>query len=213
MTLFETALKTLGLNKLPSKKELKKAYNKKVKETHPDVSGGNGVEFIKINDCYKYLSSKYTDKYVINYGIDDIITNKKFKIKDLVSIHLTPRNIKNENIKFNIDNKKFSVKFNYKNKDKKSYPITVENGKVYIHLNKQVSIEEFCKNKTVFSVGTQMLLATGIPNKDKLEVVKKLRKDFYLKIHFEVYRPESNDNFRITADDMKGIMYIDKRSV
>lgn len=212
MTLFETALKTLGLNKLPSKKELKKAYNKKVKETHPDVSGGNGVEFVKINDCYKYLSSKYIDKYVINYGIDDILDNKKFKIKDLVSIHLTPKNIKNGNIRFNIDDKKISVKLNYKNKDKKTYPITVENGKVYINIDKQVSIDEFCKNKAIFYIGTQMLLATAIPNKDKLEVVKKLRKNFYLKIHFEIYRPTSNDDFRITSEDMKSITYINTRS-
>ena len=202
MTLFEKALKTLGLNKLSSKQELKKAYREKSKECHPD-NGGDGIEFINLNKCYQYLNSKFSEKYIINFGIEDIISDKKFEINDHIQIKLTPSNIKSRIIKFKCKKKKFSIKLKYK--DSKEYPLTVENDNVYVNVFQNVGIQEFINNKAIFNVGDNCLVSTGIPNKGKLESNVKLRDNFYLRISFEIFRPECGNPYRITSEDMKGV--------
>lgn len=200
MNYFTKALKTLGLKSLTSKKELKKAYYEKSKKCHPD-NGGNGVQFIELNNCYQYLNSKFAKKYIINFGIDDIVSNKNFDINEHIKIQLTPANIKSKIIRFKYNNKKFSVKLKYK--DSKEYPLSVEDNKVYINIYKQIGIQEFLNNKVVFNIGSKTLMACGIPNKGKLEVTNQLHDNFYVRVSFEIWRSERE--MRITAEDMKGV--------
>lgn len=204
MNYFNKALQTLGLKKLTSKRELKKAYHKKSKECHPD-NGGDGVEFIELNKCYQYLCNKFSEKYIIEFSVDDVLRNKSFMIKDLVKITLTPRNLKSRFVKFDLDGKKFSVKFKYKDEDK--FPITVENGNVYINVFQEVGLEEFINNKAIIDIGNEMRLVSHIPNSGKFEVTRKFRSHLYIRINFKVYRPKDCD-YRITTGDLKEKLHV-----
>ena len=53
---YDDCCKILGLNYYHSGDSLKKAYHKKVFESHPD-KGGTTDNFIKVNEAYKFLSS------------------------------------------------------------------------------------------------------------------------------------------------------------
>jgi curved DNA-binding protein CbpA len=54
----KTLYDTLGVKKTASERELKKAYLKKAKETHPDVSNNKeGKEFIEAANAYKILGN------------------------------------------------------------------------------------------------------------------------------------------------------------
>ena len=58
---YEECCKTLDLNRYHSSSSLKKAYHKKVFESHPD-KGGSTEEFIKVNEAYKFLNSLQIDQ-------------------------------------------------------------------------------------------------------------------------------------------------------
>ena len=204
MNYFTKALKTLGLKSLTSKKELKKAYHKKSKECHPD-NGGDGVKFIELNKCYQYLCNKFAEKYIIKFSVDDLLRDKIFMIKDLVKISLTHKNLKSRYVKFDLDGKKFSVKFKYKDEDK--FPITVENENVYINVYQDVGLQEFINNKAIIDIGNEMRLVSHIPNSGKLEVTRKFRSHLYIRVFFKIYRPKECD-YRITTEDLKEKCYV-----
>ena len=82
---YDECCKILDLDKYHSSSSLKKAYHKKVFESHPD-KGGSTQDFIKVNEAYKFLSSLITDKpkyskckeFIPNEKLNN---NNNFKIK------------------------------------------------------------------------------------------------------------------------------------
>ena len=103
---YDECCKTLDLNKYHSSSSLKKAYHKKVFESHPD-KGGSTQDFIKVNEAYKFLSSLIIDKPQAS-KCKEFIPNEK---------------INNNNIKikkdFNFQQKEiFNQNNNEKDKDK-----------------------------------------------------------------------------------------------
>ena len=60
-TYYDECCKTLDIGRCHTSSSLKKAYHKKVFESHPD-KGGTTSEFIKVNEAYKFLSSLLTEE-------------------------------------------------------------------------------------------------------------------------------------------------------
>jgi len=50
--------KTLGLDKSASQEQIKTAYKKLAKETHPDRNGGDDIRFKQINEAYQTLGDQ-----------------------------------------------------------------------------------------------------------------------------------------------------------
>ena len=97
---YEECCKTLDLSRCHSSSTLKKAYHKKVFESHPD-KGGTTKDFIKVNEAYKFLNDLITDKPTYS-KCREFIPNKKIKINDN-KIKKDINIPQNENI--NVDNK------------------------------------------------------------------------------------------------------------
>jgi DnaJ-class molecular chaperone len=53
--------KIMGLKKSSSKEDLKKAYHKLCKETHPDKVGGDGSAFKRMKQAYDHIKRVYFD--------------------------------------------------------------------------------------------------------------------------------------------------------
>lgn len=53
----------LGLQSGASPEEIKKAYRKRAKETHPDKNGGKDEEFKKVSEAYEILTGKRKAAY------------------------------------------------------------------------------------------------------------------------------------------------------
>ena len=58
---YDECCKILDLSRYHTSSALKKAYHKKVFESHPD-KGGTTNDFIKVNEAYKFLNSLIADK-------------------------------------------------------------------------------------------------------------------------------------------------------
>jgi hypothetical protein len=80
----------LGVDRSATKDEIKEAYKKKAKETHPDVSGGDAEKFREINEAYECLID---DDRRIEYdvtGNEELIDDKKRIIDYLVGTIIPP---------------------------------------------------------------------------------------------------------------------------
>jgi curved DNA-binding protein CbpA len=66
MSLYET----LKINKKASKNDIRKAYRKRSKETHPDI-GGNNDEFLEVQKAYKVLIEDNSRKQYDYHGTYD----------------------------------------------------------------------------------------------------------------------------------------------
>ena len=58
----------LGVNKNASQSDIKKAFRKKAKETHPDKNGGDDSKFKQVNEAYEVLSDETKKSNYDNYG-------------------------------------------------------------------------------------------------------------------------------------------------
>ena len=115
---YDECCKTLDLSRCHSSSTLKKAYHKKVFESHPD-KGGTTKAFIKVNEAYKFLNDLITDKPTYS-KCREFIPNKKIKINDN-KIKKDINIPQNENI--NVDNKD-------QNKDKENDSINKNKNKI-----------------------------------------------------------------------------------
>lgn len=59
--LIKKALKRLGLGRNPNLEDIKKAYRKRAKETHPDSPDGDQEEFLRVKRAYDYLVQNYQE--------------------------------------------------------------------------------------------------------------------------------------------------------
>ena len=99
---YDECCKILDVKRYHSSSSLKKAYHKKVFESHPD-KGGSTQDFIKVNEAYKFLSSLIIDRPKFS-KCKEFIQNEK---------------LNNNNIKIKKDNNiPHKEIFNENNKDK-----------------------------------------------------------------------------------------------
>lgn len=83
----------LGLKRKASKKDIKKAYKKKARETHPDVSP-DSKEFVNINKAYSVLSDPVKKISYDKYGKEGDDSNEQARglvisiVEEMVRIKL-----------------------------------------------------------------------------------------------------------------------------
>ena len=96
---YDECCKILDVDKYHSSSALKKAYHKKVFESHPD-KGGSTQDFIKVNEAYKFLSSLIIDKPQYS-KCKEFIPNEKLNnsknIKIKKDINFPKKEIPNQN--------------------------------------------------------------------------------------------------------------------
>lgn len=154
---YDECCKTLDIGRCHSSSALKKAYHKKVFESHPD-KGGTTKDFIKVNEAYKFLSSLLTDNPQASKCKDFIpferIHNNNLKMnKDSIP--------KKEKIKMDYNDKEMEKQFNNKNKNKKSpkninYKLDIELSDSYYGARKIIKLNrnricKTCKEKNLLN--------------------------------------------------------------
>ena len=98
---YDECCKILDINRYHTGSALKKAYHKKVFESHPD-KGGTNNDFIKVNEAYKFLSSLIIEKPQYSKCKDTIPYEKRI----------------NNNLKINKDSIPKKDKYNLENQEK-----------------------------------------------------------------------------------------------
>ena len=104
---YDECCKTLDIDRYHSSSSLKKAYHKKVFESHPD-KGGTTNDFIKVNEAYKFLSSLNTDEphyskcedffpYERNQKNNLKIKKESIPKKDKINMEEKEKNLNNKN--------------------------------------------------------------------------------------------------------------------
>ena len=152
---YEECCKTLDLNRYHSSSSLKKAYHKKVFESHPD-KGGSTEDFIKVNEAYKFLSSLQTDKPQYSKCKEYIPQEKnKNNMKIKKEINIPQKDKLNQDDK-NIEKEKNS---NNKNKIKQKqktiiYKLEIELSDAYYGARKIIKLNrnricKTCKEKNL----------------------------------------------------------------
>ena len=200
MNYFNKALKTLGLNTLKSKKQLKKAYFSKSKELHPDA-GGDKLDFITLTNSYKYLEKKVPENYQINFKVEDIVNKTSFSVNNSIKVHATYSNLKDKKININVNGKPIYLIFNYV--DNKQYPLTFENNKCYINVDTPVLEEEFIQGIT-HQYFAERFYTLYIPNSGYLRNDVKIGKDLILRFNFVVKRLCQKDGkkFELKSEEL-----------
>ena len=152
---YDECCKTLDISPYHTSSALKKAYHKKVFESHPD-KGGTTKDFIKVNEAYKFLSSLLMDN------------PQPSKCRDFIPLEkMQNNNLKMNNIpkkdRINLDyNEKENEKpFNNKNKIKKSpkninYKLDIELSDAYYGARKIIKLNrnricKTCKEKNLLN--------------------------------------------------------------
>lgn len=137
---YDECCKILDIGPFHTNSALKKAYHKKVFESHPD-KGGTTNDFIKVNEAYKFLSSLISDNPV------------KSKCKDPIPFE----KIRNNNLKINKDSipKKEKPNTEEKNKNKSrskniNYKLEIELCDAYFGSRKIIKLNRnrICKTCT-----------------------------------------------------------------
>ena len=137
---YDECCKILDISPFHTNSALKKAYHKKVFESHPD-KGGTTNDFIKVNEAYKFLSSLISDNPV------------KSKCKDPIPFE----KIRNNNLKINKDSipKKEKPNTEEKNKNKSrskniNYKLEIELCDAYFGSRKIIKLNRnrICKTCT-----------------------------------------------------------------
>ena len=106
---YDECCKTLDISPYHTSSALKKAYHKKVFESHPD-KGGTTKDFIKVNEAYKFLSSLLMDN------------PQPSKCRDFIPLE----KIQNNNLKMNSIPKKDRINLDYNEKENEK-PINIKN--------------------------------------------------------------------------------------
>ena len=152
---YDECCKTLDISPYHTSSALKKAYHKKVFESHPD-KGGTTKDFIKVNEAYKFLSSLLMDN------------SQPSKCRDYIPLEkMQNNNLKMNNIpkkdRINLDyNEKENEKpINNKNKNKKSpkninYKLDIELSDAYYGARKIIKLNrnricKTCKEKNLLN--------------------------------------------------------------
>lgn len=147
---YEDCCKILNVETYHDEATLKKAYHKKVFETHPD-KGGNTEEFVKVNEAYKFLSSFIMEKPKTSKIKDTIPKEKPSNIftdnRKKMSIHSKIKNNNNKNENQNQKDKNI-LKNKNKNRPKNvTYKLEIELSDAYFGTRKKIKLNRnrICK--------------------------------------------------------------------
>jgi len=154
---YDECCKTLDINKYHTSSALKKAYHKKVFESHPD-KGGSTQEFVKVNEAYKFLSSLIIDKPQVS-KCKEFIPNEKLSnnIKIKKDFNFPEKEIFNQ---YNNENKKEINSNLNKNKSRQkniNYKLDIELSDAYYGARKIIKLNrnricKTCKEKNLLDM-------------------------------------------------------------
>ena len=152
---YDECCKTLDISPYHTSSALKKAYHKKVFESHPD-KGGTTKDFIKVNEAYKFLSSLLMDNPQPS-KCRDFIPFEKMQNNNL-KMNSIP---KKDRINLDYNEKENEKPFNNKNKIKKSpkninYKLDIELSDAYYGARKIIKLNrnricKTCKEKNLLN--------------------------------------------------------------
>ena len=152
---YDECCKTLDISPYHTSSALKKAYHKKVFESHPD-KGGTTKDFIKVNEAYKFLSSLLMDNPQPS-KCRDYIPLEKMQNNNL-KMNSIP---KKDRINLDYNEKENEKPFNNKNKIKKSpkninYKLDIELSDAYYGARKIIKLNrnricKTCKGKNLLN--------------------------------------------------------------
>ena len=152
---YDECCKTLDISPYHTSSALKKAYHKKVFESHPD-KGGTTKDFIKVNEAYKFLSSLLMDNPQPS-KCRDFIPFEKMQNNNLKMNNIP----KKDRINLDYNEKENEKPFNNKNKIKKSpkninYKLDIELSDAYYGARKIIKLNrnricKTCKEKNLLN--------------------------------------------------------------
>ena len=152
---YDECCKTLDISPYHTSSALKKAYHKKVFESHPD-KGGTTKDFIKVNEAYKFLSSLLMDNPQPS-KCRDFIPFEKMQNNNL-KMNSIP---KKDRINLDYNEKENEKPINIKNKNKKSpkninYKLDIELSDAYYGARKIIKLNrnricKTCKEKNLLN--------------------------------------------------------------
>ena len=152
---YDECCKTLDISPYHTSSALKKAYHKKVFESHPD-KGGTTKDFIKVNEAYKFLSSLLMDNPQPS-KCRDFIPFEKMQNNNLKMNNIP----KKDRINLDYNEKENEKPINIKNKNKKSpkninYKLDIELSDAYYGARKIIKLNrnricKTCKEKNLLN--------------------------------------------------------------
>ena len=152
---YDECCKTLDISPYHTSSALKKAYHKKVFESHPD-KGGTTKDFIKVNEAYKFLSSLLMDNPQPS-KCRDFIPFEKMQNNNLKMNNIP----KKDRINLDYNEKENEKPINNKNKNKKSpkninYKLDIELSDAYYGARKIIKLNrnricKTCKEKNLLN--------------------------------------------------------------
>ena len=149
---YDECCKILDVKRYHSSSSLKKAYHKKVFESHPD-KGGSTQDFIKVNEAYKFLSSLIIDRPKFS-KCKEFIQNEKLNNNNNIKIkkdnNIPHKEIFNENNKDKDKEKNSNANKNKIKQKNINYKLEIELSDAYYGARKIIKLNRnrICKTCT-----------------------------------------------------------------